>query len=347
MVARNGLLVRVEDSHGAFGWGEIWCNFPPAAPISRLRLLEDVITPELIGQTIETPADLRPHLEARWKIMATHVGEPGPFGHCIAGLDMAVWDLAARRSGKPLATYLNGCIPKSVNVYASTIHPVNAPKKAHEFLEAGHRAFKLKVGLGDERDEEHVASVREAIGPNAKIMVDANQKWTLDQAVASINRLANYDLTFVEEPIFAESPMTVWQELARRSRVLLAAGENICSDASYESHLSANALTFYQPDVAKWGGIGGCFEVGQKIAHAGHVYNPHYMGTGLGLAASLHLLAAVGGDGFVELDSNANLLRTDLCDFDQGVSEGKIQVPDGVGTGVVPDPKALDRFRIS
>ena len=92
MSARNGLLVRIEDSDGAFGWGEIWCNFPPHAATSRQQLLQTVIAPELIGKSFAHAKDARPNLEARWRNMAAHVGEPGPFGHCIAGIDSALWD---------------------------------------------------------------------------------------------------------------------------------------------------------------------------------------------------------------------------------------------------------------
>ncbi len=347
MQARNGLLVRIEDSHGAFGWGEIWCNFPPHAGQSRQQLLTTVIAPELIGRTFESVDDVRSGLERRWSIMAGHVGEPGPFGHCFAGIDMALWDLLARRAGKSLGSFLSDRPAASVQVYASTLNPARAPELAREFSANGHRAFKLKVGNDPRRDDALVAGVREALGAGPAIMIDANQSWSVDAAAEAINRLASYDLTFAEEPIAAATPKAEWLRLKDLSKVPLAAGENICADDDYAAHLDAGALTYYQPDVAKWGGIGGCASVGRKITDAGFVYCPHYMGTAIGLAASLHLLAAVGGDGFVEIDSNDNPLRTALCDLDLGVTEGRVQVPRGDGIGVVPDPHALSRYQIN
>ncbi len=344
MKARNGLLVRIEDPDGAFGWGEVWCNFPPHASQTRQQLLRNVIGPELVGQTFAAPGDVRPSLEARWTTMATHVGEPGPFGHCIAGIDMAVWDLAARRQNKPLSACLSADPTNTVKVYASSPNPAIATTLVAEFAAAGHTAYKLKLGYELDRDERLVRSVRETVGDTAAIMIDANQSWSLNQAIEAINRLAEFDLTFAEEPISALAPLSDWARLADEADVPLAAGENICSDELYGRHLETGALMFYQPDVAKWGGIGGCAAVSRRVVDMGLTYCPHFMGTALGLAASIHLLAAAGGPGFVELDANENPLRTDLCDLDLGVTSGRVNVPRGDGIGIIPDAEAVRRY---
>ncbi len=347
MRARNGLLVRVEDADGAFGWGEVWCNFPPRAGLSRQHLLQDVIVPEILGKTYDQPQDLRAELERRWHVMAVHVGEPGPFGHAIAGLDMAIWDLWARQQGKPLARLLASDASTDARVYASSPKPSGIAQRVADLVAAGHTAFKLKVGHDAQTDDDLVRLVRETVGPAVAIMVDANQVWDVAAARDNIDRLRQYDLTFVEEPISALAPMSDWIALAQQSDVPLAAGENICADAMYANHLAAGALTYYQPDVAKWGGIGGCAAVARQIVDGGFRYCPHFMGTAVGLAASMHLLAATGGPGFVELDANPNPLRTDLCDFDLSVGDGRVGLPAGDGIGVVPDREALQRYQIS
>lgn len=347
MQARNGLLVRIEDTDGAFGWGEVWCNFPPHASQSRQQLLQNVIAPELVGQSFVRPEDVRSNLEARWNIMALHVGEPGPFGHCIAGLDMAVWDLWARRQGQSLSALLSRDAGDSVKVYASSPDPANAASLVAEFAEAGYDAFKLKVGYDSEHDERLVRSVRGAVGNAAAIMVDANQVWSLDEARDNINRLARYGLTFAEEPISAVAPISDWVWLADQADVPLAAGENICDEALFAKYLEAGALMYYQPDVAKWGGIGGCSSVARRVIDMGFNYCPHFMGTAVGLAASIHLLAAAGGSGFVELDANPNPLRTGLCEFDLNAKGGRVSVPAGTGIGVIPDAESLRRYRLA
>ena len=134
--------------------------------------------------------------------------------------------------------------------------------------------------------------------------------------------------------------------MAQQSPIHLAAGENICTEHAYESHLETGALGFYQPDVAKWGGVSGCLAVGQEATARGATYCPHFMGTAVGLAASIHLLAAVGGEGFVELDANENPLRTALCDLDLSVENGRVQVPGGAGIGIEPDATELRRYQL-
>ena len=347
MSARDGLLVRIEEPDGAFGWGEVWCNFPPHASQSRQQLLLNVIGPELNGRSFARPEDVRPSLEARWTTMATHVGEPGPFGHCIAGIDMAVWDLVARRVGKPLCAVLSSDPAKSVRTYASSLNPAKAVALAAELAAAGHTAFKLKVGYDLDRDEELVRSVRETVGETASIMIDANQSWSLDEAREAINRLAAFGLTFVEESLSALAPVSDWAKLAEQTDVPLAAGENICSDELYGRHLEAGALMFYQPDVAKWGGVGGCAAVSRRVVDMGLTFCPHFMGTAVGMAASIHLLAAAGGPGFIELDANENPLRTDLCELDLEVTAGRINVPTGEGIGIIPDAACMRRFQVT
>lgn len=346
MAARNGLLIRIEDQQGAFGWGEAWCNFPPHANESRKHLLDSVIAPGLVGERFSHIGDVREHLDKKWARMALHVGEPGPFNHCIAGIDIALWDLVARRESRPLSALLQEEPANRVNVYASTLDAARAPELAGELIDSGHRAFKLKVGLDPEFDQKLVHDVRNAIGDEFQILVDANQNWSVEEAITAMGAFSDAGLTFVEEPILAVATPDMWRELAEQSSVPLAAGENINSLSGFMAHLENGSLTFFQPDVAKWGGVSGCFEVGQMVRNRGAVYCPHYMGTAVGLAASLHLLAAVGGDGYVELDSNSNPLRTDLCDIDLTVSEGRVPVPEGHGIGVVPDADALRQYKI-
>ena len=96
------MLIRVEDHDGAFGWGEVWANFPPSGAESKLRLLETVILPMSLGRTWSSPAAAWIDLTQRMRRNAIQSGEPGPFAACIAGIEVALSDLAARRAGLPL-----------------------------------------------------------------------------------------------------------------------------------------------------------------------------------------------------------------------------------------------------
>ena len=106
-------------------------------------------------------------------------------------------------------------------------------------------------------------------------------------------------------------------------------------------------LGVIQPDVAKWGGVSGAIDVAGKAKEQGVTCAMQFMGTGLGLAASLHCLAAIKGKGPMELDANPNPLRTELGDINLTVIDGCVAVPEGPGIGFVPDPSALKSMTIA
>ena len=163
-------------------------------------------------------------------------------------------------------------------------------------------------------------------------MVDANQAWTLDQALAGLPNLAPYPIKWLEEPMMADRPTEEWQKLADASSIPLAAGENMINAQEFDDAITGNCFGVIQPDLCKWGGISGVLPVAQKIIAAGKRYCPHYLGGGVGLAASAHLLAAVGGGGMLEIDSNDNALRGDL--FSPTITNGQITLSDETGLGV-------------
>ncbi|WDR04262.1 enolase C-terminal domain-like protein [Devosia algicola] len=116
---------------------------------------------------------------------------------------------------------------------------------------------------------------------------------------------------------------------------------------AFKRHVDARLLSVVQPDVAKWGGVSGALAVGQHALANGAGCTLHYMGTAVGLATSLHTLAAIGGEGRVELDFNPNPLRTDLGAIDLVPVAGFLSLPEGTGIGFEPDPMALERFAIA
>jgi D-galactarolactone cycloisomerase len=343
MPVRRACLLRVRDAEGAHGWGEIWCNFPPRGAESRAHLVADVVAPALLGMRFSSWLDVRPTLEATLARMAIHTGEAGAFAQCIAGIDMAVADLAARRAGVPMTTFLGGGAT-TVRVYASTPSGGDLRERCATIVRLGHHAIKLKIGYDADADQSAVAACREVVGPRFGLMVDANQAWDCEQATARITALARYEIDFVEEPLRADAPLEQWCRLAQAVRVPLAAGENVVGEHAFSELMAARALRVVQPDVAKWGGISGALAVGRRASALGLRCCMHFMGSGLGLAASLHVLAAIGGDGGVELDVNENPLRTELGPLDLAVNEGALPVPAGCGFGFEPDPAALRRL---
>jgi L-alanine-DL-glutamate epimerase-like enolase superfamily enzyme len=345
MHERPMVLVRVEDEEGAVGWGEIWCNFPACGAEHRARLVATVLAPLLDGCTLDEPATVFEGLTKQTRILALQAGEPGPLAQAIAGIDIALWDLLARRRGVPLWRLLGGESGK-VAVYASGINPDAPERLAAEKHEAGFRAFKLKVGFGAERDTANLAALRATLGPGCALMADANQAWDLATARTMTERLRPFGLLWLEEPVAADTPWAAWRSLAE-AEIPLAAGENIAGPEDFEAALAAGVLAVVQPDLAKWGGFSGCLPVARRIRSAGASFCPHYLGGGIGLLASAHLLAAVGGGGMLEIDANENALRSLLAGALDRPEEGYCTLPETPGLGKPPDLEALNEFRVA
>jgi D-galactarolactone cycloisomerase len=345
---RPAVIVRAEDDEGVVGWGEAWCNFPDFGARHRALWIEQALAPLIEGGRFESPLEAFMRLTERSRLMALQSGEPGPPAQAIAGIDVALWDLVARRAGKPLWRLLAGSDDGEaarLPAYASGLGPTDAVAQAVAARAAGFSAFKLKIGFDAERDLATLAAMREALGEDAPIAVDANQAWSLQQASAMVDRLAPLGPMWLEEPLPADAPAEAWALLARVSPVPLAAGENLRGDGTFDEALAAGVLEVVQPDLAKWGGISAVFPLAWRILRAGRRYCPHYLGGGIGLLASAHVLAAAGGDGLLEIDVNPNPLREGLARPFPGLEDGRFVLGEAPGLGVTPDP-ALDRYRI-
>ena len=337
MEDRPAVLVRVRSPEGLVGYGEAWCNFPAPAAEYRARLIVSVLAPLVVGRQWPHPPAVFEYLSSRTRIVAVQSGEPGPFSQAIAGIDIALWDMAARRAGEPLWRLLGGDAGVgSVAAYASGIGPDGVIEQARGALEAGYRSFKLKVGFGEETDLANLETLRRLLGPDTPIAVDANQAWSPDEAARWSRILGAYSPMWLEEPIAVYHPARVWTRLAEVSPIPLAGGENLCGEGDFHRAVGEGALAVIQPDVTKWGGITGCLPVARKALGAGRRFCPHHLGGGIGLMASAHLLGAAGGDGLLEVDSNPNPLREGLARPFPALSGGCFQLSEEPGLGVVP-----------
>ena len=344
MTNRPAVFLRVAASDGAWGWGEVFSNFPQVGAEHRARLVDSIFAPLLAGLAADDPAPVRTLLEERTRRMAIQCGEPGPFAQIAGAVDQALWDIAARRAGVPLWKHLGG--QNRVRVYASGIGPEHVAETSLAKRAEGYRAFKLKVGFGRERDVANLAAMRAALGDAATIMCDANQAWTAEDAPARIAELAPHRPLWIEEPIAADHPHAAWNALAGSSAIPLAAGENLRGQEAFDDAIAAGYLKYVQPDVGKWGGISGGLEVARHAAARNLAYCPHWLAGGVGLAASMHALAGSGNaQGYAEVDANPNPLREEVYRF--SLVDGWVTLSDAPGLGVEPDLVRLGKYVVA
>lgn len=340
---RPFVLVRVVDVEGCQGWGEAWCNWPAVGAEHRARLVAD-LGERLVGPTFASPDEAFRQLSSDLEVLVLQTGEVGPIAQALAGIDIALHDLAARRAGLPLHRSIGGAHANSVRVYASGINPDRPEDFAAERQAEGHRAFKLKIGFSPELDLRNLHALRETLGREAVLTADANQALTLDAARALCRDAAPLDLRWLEEPLRVDAPAADWRALAEASAIPLAGGENL-RGAELDEAVTGAVFRVLQPDATKWGGVSGTIPVARATVARGKSFCPHVFGGGIALLASLHLLAAAGGDGYLELDCHPNAGRELIVGSLLPLTEGRVPVPQGPGLGVVPDLARLDRYR--
>ena len=343
MADRPAVFVRVEDADGHVGWGEVWCNFPAPGAEHRVRLVNEVLAPALAGFAADEPSAAFERLMQGTSVLALQSGEAGPFAQSIAGIDLAIWDLYARRQSIPLWRLLGGS-KRQIKVYASGINPVGSERTAEAALGRGYRALKLKIGFDPAGDRANLAALRRLVG-DGLLAADVNQGWTLPQALELAPQLAPFALAWLEEPLRADRPRQEWKQLREAIPFPLAAGENIASRNGFAEVLGEEVLGVVQPDIAKWGGLSVCAGLARDILQSGKTFCPHYLGAGIGLLASAHLLAGVGGDGLLEVDCNDNPLRDRLCGPVRDVRDGMIELGEEAGLGITPDLKSIEQYR--
>ena len=342
MRARSALFVAVEDTEGHRGWGEVWCNFPDSGAQHRYRLLHEVFMPLLLDQSATTPAKLMAEVKRKIRILRLQTAEFGPLDQCAAGLDCALWDLLARQQGRPLYQVLGGTSAR-LPAYASGINPSGVENTIAQARQVGHTAFKVKVGFGEEVDVRTLRAARDAIGEGF-LAADANQAWSVETTLNMTGILDAFGLQWLEEPIAADSTANDWQRLSQALRTPLAAGENINRLSDFEHATRSWGLRYMQPDLAKWGGISECLQVVALCKSQGITYCPHYLGGGIGLMASAHLLAASNQRGWLEMDVNSNPLRSEVLGEHLTVHEGHVTLNSSPGIGFDPDLDALQRY---
>lgn len=338
MTHRPALLMRLEDADGAHGWGEIWCNFPPDGDFHRVRLATRILPAALAGMTAETD-DAFPQILRRLHRLILQCGEPGPVAQIACAADIALHDLRARRAGVSISQMLGGTL-SAVPAYASGISPDKAPGQIERMRKLGYRQFKQRIGFGPDDGIGAAEETEQSLYEGETLMLDANQAWDLDTALSQSQRLANLNLVWLEEPMPADTADDDWLNLARAAPMPLAGGENLTGGA-FDRAIALGALAVIQPDICKWGGLSTTSRVARAAVAAGRRYCPHFLGGGVGLAASAHLLAAIGGGGVLEVDSSENPFIPVFSGRGLALEDGLFPISNGPGLGFDPDTDRL------
>lgn len=344
MPKRPALLLRVVDTDGCYGWGEIWANFPPRANIHKAHIVEDVVKPELLGLTYVEPREIREVLCKQLSVYFLHVGQSHVFEHILAGLDTALWDLALRKSNVSFAKF-KGVRKSSAQVYASSINTTDLARLIPHHAKLGQSYFKVKIGFLEDDDRVLVEQASLMLPTGTHMMVDSNQMWDLERAKASLHSLEEFNLLFAEESLPANASLPDWEALAHSTSIKLAGGENIYGIEHFLTMANVG-MQVLQPDVAKWGGVTGALDLAEQLPK-GTMLWPHFMGSAVGQMAALSLSAVFGDDSVCEMDVNDNSLRTELCGDVMFIEDGQVALNDNVGLVGEPTEQFLNEHLVA
>jgi len=333
------VLVKATADDGMIGWGETYGIVAPEAVVA---IVDDVLGPQVAGRD---PRDAVAIQEDLYDLMRVRGHFGGFYVDAIAGVDIALWDLFGKIVGQPVAKLLGGHRRDSIPAYVSGLPGATLADKvtlARDFAARGFDAFKYAAAVSFDGIEEEMRALREALGPEAKLMVDLHWKFTAGEAIALIERLAPYAPYFVEAPCAPED-LEGQAQVAAASRVPVALGEELRTVFEYRPRFTQRAMTFAQPEMGHTG-----ISQFMQIAHMANAFHvrviPHAsVGVGIYQAASLHASAALPNVPMHEyqhsvFDRNLAFVNTTMC-----CERGVFTLPEGPGLGIEP-AEALWKF---
>jgi D-galactarolactone cycloisomerase len=344
---RWACLVEIETDAGLVGWGE--CLGPARANAA----LASEMGEALVGRD---PRDVEPiwfDLYAAWRDQ----GQRGVTMTAQSGIDIALWDLCGKASGQPIHRLLGGAFRSSVPAYATGGFRPHGRDRAAALAEEtggyaaeGFGGVKIKIGFGVEEDLAVIAAVRGAIG-DARLMIDANHGYDMAEAIALGRRAVDHGVDWFEEPVVPEH-LAAYAQVRARQPIPVAAGETWHGRAAHAQAVEAGAVDILQPDVAGCGGITEMRKIVAMAETAGVRVVPHVWGTGVAIAASLHMLATippqpgrhVARHPWLEFDRTPHPYRMAVLSEPIAHVAGMVAVPDGPGLGVEIDRAALAAF---
>jgi L-alanine-DL-glutamate epimerase-like enolase superfamily enzyme len=241
LVTRNGVtdvLIKATDKDGRVGWGESASGANVESILEALKAMK----PLVLGRSSWGREAIR---ETLWRKAIWQYRKPTAC-FAFAGIDIALADICGKECNQPLYRLLGGKAQDSVNYcfYLYQCNPERIYAQGREGIEKGYSVFYLKVGINVQKELEMVRSLREAIGPVAKIRLDANGAWTVNESLRLIETFDRYDIDFVEQPV-AQDPVSNMQEVRQKSRVAISANEGMWSSEDAYRQIRARVADVY------------------------------------------------------------------------------------------------------
>ncbi|HET7874533.1 MAG TPA: mandelate racemase/muconate lactonizing enzyme family protein [Methylomirabilota bacterium] len=348
--ARTAMLVELVADDGRSGWGEA---YGPPAPSK--TIVDELYAPRLVGRD---PLDST----VIWEECYAALRDYGRTGFPVAALsavDIALWDLKGQALGQPVHKLLGGPFRSQLTAYATGLYRHDVPdqtralaKEARGYVAEGFRAMKLKVGFGVEEDVRNVRAVREAIGPERRLMVDANHAYDAMTAIRLGRLIEPHDIGWFEEPVVPED-LAGYLQVRAALRTPISGGEAEYARFGFRELCARRCVDILQPDICACGGFTEALRIAALASTWGVTVYPHVWGSAVGLHASLQWAAALppnpaalmGGELWFELDRTPNPFREHLAVEPPKRVGDIIDIPQRPGLGLEVDRRLLEKYQ--
>ncbi len=344
--SRQTAISIVETDAGIQGYGEAFYFGGPSTIVA--RLIDHGLGPLILGLD---PLDT----SVIWDMLYNWTRDQGQKGltiSAISAVDIALWDIKGKALGLPVHKLLGGAYRTRAKAYATGLYePQGVPsvvdalvEEAGGYVAQGFRGMKLKIGYDPRTDLRYVHAIRQAIGRDVALMVDANHAYNAPEALRLARDLAPYDLTWFEEPVPPED-IDGYCELRQAGYVPIAGGECEYTRFGFRRLINRRAVDYLQPDLCATGGFTEMMRIVAMAGAANLPVVPHVWGTNVGLAASLQLIAALPhfpdrrfpAEPWFEYDRSANPLRDGVTTEQFTLKDGYLAVPERPGLGISLD----------
>jgi L-alanine-DL-glutamate epimerase-like enolase superfamily enzyme len=339
IAALDMVVVEVTTDGGVTGWGDA---FAYVSPRTNRTAVEEMIAPQARGQDVPAPEMIPAFMEQVQRNLHLF-GRYGITMFAISGLDIALWDLAAKIKGVPLHQLIGGAKRVKIPAYASLLRigkPEDISSECTAARKLGYSAIKLH-----ETTTPAVFAARKAIGDGVPLMVDMNCPLSGAEAIAFAHACRDAAPMFLEEPVWPPEDFATLAEVRRKGGLDIAAGENACTEYQFRQMMKAGAVSHAQPSVLKVGGVTEFLKVAAAGDELGVKIIPHSPYYGPGYLATLHLMS-IRDEGTIEAFymKRAGCLWRGRVDTD---AEGNVAVPQGPGLGYEPDRSVMEQYRVT
>lgn len=347
---RQHLLIEIVCDDGTTGWGECLGPALPNAAVVK------AYTAQLIGRN---PLDT----EILWQELYNLFRDQGQRGLAVtalSGIDVALWDIKGKHFDVPVSVLLGGRLRESVRAYATgsfrrygVDRVTDNASECAGHVEDGFHAVKIKIGFDPKQDLQVIAAVRAAIGPDARLMIDANHGYDVAEAIYVGQAAAQYGIDWFEEPVIPEQ-LGAYRAVRAGQPIPLAGGETWHGRFGFREALETRAVDIAQPDLCGTGGFTEMRRIADMSALHGIRLVPHVWGTAVQIAASLQFMAALLPDPprrepiepILEFDRTHNPFRQSIITTPIDHENGVVRIPDGPGLGIEVNRDALAEFAL-